>query len=57
MKEKLKSIKEAEQIDIVVEIPKIFAGKKSQVEAALFLKNNRGNSTQELTDKASSQPP
>ncbi len=57
MKEKLKSIKEAEEIDIVVEVPKIFAGKKSQVEAALFLKNNRGYSTQELTDKASSQPP
>jgi hypothetical protein len=41
MKQKLKSLDDFEEIEIVVDVPKILGGRKSHVEAALFLKNNQ----------------
>lgn len=46
IKDKLKSLDTYEEIDIVVGAPKILGGRKSHVEAALFLKNNRRDSAQ-----------
>lgn len=56
MKDKLKSIQDGDELDIVVEVPKIFAGNKSQVEAAIFLKNHKiSQESVQLSDYVSSQ--
>lgn len=55
MQDKLKEIKEVEEVIIVVEVPKLFSGKRSEIEAALFLKNNHLSSTQEITHQGTSQ--
>jgi hypothetical protein len=43
IQDNLKSIQDGDELDIVVEVPKIFAG-NTQVEAALFLKNSKKES-------------
>jgi hypothetical protein len=39
IQDKLKEITDAEEVNILVEVPKIFAGNRGEVETALFLKN------------------
>lgn len=59
MKEKLKSLNEFEEIEIVVDVPKVLGGRKSHVEAALFLKNNQSQDsdlTQAAEEEESSLP-
>lgn len=54
--EKLKSIQDVEEVDLVVEIPKVLGGKNAQVQAALFLRNQDQRQKQkELHDHISSQ--
>ena len=45
IQDKLKQIKEVEEVNIQIEVPKIFTGNRPEVEAAIFLKN-AGASTQ-----------
>lgn len=56
IQEKLVGLKEVEEVNLEIEVPKLFGGKKqAEVEAAIFLKNNREKSSQDPTDVALSQ--
>lgn len=39
MKDKLKSLEGCDEVNLVIEVPKVFTGKNSHADAALFIKN------------------
>ena len=51
MTQKLKEIKEVDEVNLIVEVPKIFGGKKSEIETAIYLKNIKERDTQLSKDE------
>ena len=51
MTQKLKEIKEVDEVNLIVDVPKIFGGKKSEIEAGIYLKNIKERDTQLSKDE------